>query len=322
MPVILDDSSENQSFFQKALDYAKGFGKRIVVHVCALLCAAVVASSVGGVSAFLGTYFGLICLVARESCVKTKWLLPSSLGLVQAALCLFMGLPLYQCIFWGGMQSFVQRIFAKRFELGFEWFICIFLIPVSLSYLLSLPNVIFLLASFAAIAVSGSIFWRLYKPKNAKDDKKSKAKGEPIKQDSPKEEPLDPFEDYRKSIAKMRVKQILLPKKLQSTVQALTMSAESIIICMTEDKRDLDAGKRFLNRYLPAAHSVLDNYSRHAKDAATNPQVAKALSQSEDVLIRLEQAFAYEHNHLQKNNIDDFSAELNVLDTLLKMDGK
>ncbi len=321
MPEQPDKTVNSKGFLQKAWDYVRGFGRRIIVHACALLCAGVVASSIGGSFVFLGTYLGLICLVARGTSKKIQWLLPAGLGLLQILFCLGLGLPIYQCIFWGGFQAFVQRVFAKRFDMGFEWVVAILLLPVSLDYLLAVPGVMYILASLASLAGAGALFWKLYKPRDRKETKTAKLK-EDIKQDTAEEKPGDPFEDYRTSIAKIRVKQILLPKKLQSCVQSLAMSAEAIIVCMADDARDVDTGRRFLNRYLPAAHSVLDNYSRHAKDAANNPQVAKALSQSEDVIIRLEQAFAYEHKHLLRNDIDDFSAELNVLDTLLKMEGR
>ncbi len=325
-----EDSEANRSFVAKVKDYLKGFGMRILVHGAALLCAGVVAGASVGSFVFLGTYLGLICLVARETSLNTKWVLPTSFGLVQTLICFGLGLPLYQAIFWGGFQAYVQRIFAKKFNLGFEWVVSILLLPVALDSLISSPNLMGILGSFLGLSFVGGVFWRVF-AKRYEVKKQDKKLNEPInnkEQEVVKDSEEDtiqenaPFKDYNDSIAKLRVKQILLPKNMQQSIQALTASAEAIIICMQEDKRDTEPGKRFLNRYLPATHSVLDNYRRHCKDASTNAQVAQALNQSEEVIVRLEQAFAHEHNHLLRNNIDDFSADLRVLDTLLKMDGR
>ncbi len=312
--------SNGQSLWQKSCAYLKGFGMRILVHGAALLCAGVIAGASVGSFVFLGTYLGIICLVARETSTKVQWVFPASMGLVQCVVCFALGLPLYQGIFWGGFQAYVQRIFAKKFAMGFEWIVGIFLLPVALDALLTLPNFVLPLATILVLSAIGGVFWRFYNVKK-KTKKIDNAKNAPKEEHTPVQNEFDPYADYHASIAKLRVKQILLPKALQKNVQSLAISAEAIILCMKEDARDTDLGKRFLNRYLPATHSVLDNYRRHSKDAENNAQVAKALEQSKEILIRLDQAFANEHSHLQRNNIDDFSAEIRVLDTLLKMEG-
>ncbi len=320
-----EDTPANRSFVDKVLDYLKGFGMRIVVHAGALLCAGVVAGSSVGSFVFLGTYLGLICLVPRETSMKKEWLMPTSIGILQMVSSMALGLPLYQCIFWGGAQTYIQRMLAKKFNLGLEWVVSILLLPVALDSLISSPNVIGVLASFLGLGLGGALLGRMLS-KSPKVKAQKQTLTEPDKPTQPSaEEPAkteDLYKEYRDSIAKLRVKQILLPKKLQQSIQALTASAEAMIICMQEDKRDVDLGKRFLTRYLPATHSVLDNYRKHCKDASANPQIADALRQSENVILRLEQAFAHEHSHLLRNNIDDFSADLRVLDTLLKMEGR
>ncbi len=322
------DATTNGSFIQKAIDYIKGFGMRLLVHGAALLCAGVVAGASIGSFVFLGTYLGIICLVPRETSMKKQWLMPTSIGLVQMLCGFVLGLPLYQCIFWGGFQTFIQRMLAKKFSLGLEWIVCIFLLPVALDSLMGTPNLMGLLASFVGLSLGGGLFWQILNKFN-KNKKSQKSPNEANVQQQATQQTtsqpentndIDVFKQYRDSIAKLRIKQILLPKNIQQSLQSLISSAEAIITCMVEDKRDIELGKRFLNRYLPATHSVLDNYRRHCKDASTNPQIAHALSQSETIILRLEQAFAYEYSHLQRNNIDDFSAELRVLDTLLKME--
>ncbi len=314
------DTTANDGFFKKVIDYIKGFGMRLLVHGAALLCAGVVAGASVGSFVFLGTYFGLICLVPRETSMKKEWLIPTGIGLLQMLIGFGLDLPLYQCVFWAGFQTYIQRMLAKKFNLGLEWIVSIFLLPIALDCLISSTNLLGLLSSFASLSLCGGLFWKFFS-KLKKNKKKPRVQPEQSHpQEATPEKESDPFEQYRDSIAKLRIKQILLPKKLQQSIQALIVSAEAIIACMQEDKRDMDPGKRFLNRYLPATHSVLDNYRRHCKDANTNSQVAQALSQSENIILRLQQAFAYEHSHLQRNNIDDFSADLRVLDTLLKME--
>ncbi len=330
-------SQENSSFIESIMQHVRGFGLRIVVHISAFFCAGVVANFVPGYTA-AAMYMGLICLVARDTRMSLPWLMPAGMGAVQVVLALALGLPFHEAIFWGGAQAWMQRLFMKRYAMGTEWGTVIFLFPLALKFCASSPYVLFTLASFGLLAALGGAFWPWHKKLEARKEAAAQAQerikaaatsmtaGAHTEKSAHFAQKEDVFAEFKASIAKLRTKQLLLPKPLQPTLQALTKSAHAIIICMQEDARDKEPGEKFLRRYLPATHSVLDNYCRLAGSAKVNSDVTEdvehALKHSIEIMHRLEQAFSQEHKSLLRNDIDDFSADLKVLDTLLKMEGK
>ncbi len=318
------------SLMDKALTGVKNFGLRIVVHVSAFFCAGVVAGFVPNYTA-AATYFGLICLVARETRMNVQWLAPLGFGVAQVVLSLGLGLPLYQAIFWGGAQTWVQRLFMKRYAMGTEWVPVVFLVPLAFKFAATAVGAIWVLGSFGALAAGGAVFWQLRTRLEAKKVALEEAKQkqaveaqEKVRLEAVAAENV--YGEYKASIAKLRTKQLFLPKAMQGNLQALVKSADAIVLCMKEDTRDKEPGEKFLERYLPATHSVLENYTRLAGSSVANAHasedISAALKHSEEVLERLAQAFSYEHKSMLRNDIQDFSADLRVLDTLLKMDGR
>jgi uncharacterized protein (DUF1778 family) len=91
---------------------------------------------------------------------------------------------------------------------------------------------------------------------------------------------------------------------------------------MAADARDLEPGHRFLNRYFKAAHSVVDKHRSLSREEAVTRELAEALDKSREMLSRLGGVFARERERLLRNDVTDFSADLAVIDTLLKMDGR
>ncbi len=318
------------SLMEKALTGVKNFGLRIVVHVSAFFCAGVVAGFVPGYTA-AAMYVGLICLVARETRMHTNWLVPLGFGLGQVVLSLAFGLPLYQAIFWGGAQTWVQRLFMKRYALGTEWVPVVFLVPLAFKFVATASSAILVLGSFGALTVAGAVFWQLRTRIEAKKialqqarEQQSVAAEERVRLEAVAKENV--YNEYKASIAKLRAKQLFLPKHMQTTLQELIKSADAVVLCMKNDVRDKEPGEKFLARYLPATHSVVENYTRLAGSSVANAHASEditaALSHTEEVLQRLAQAFSHEHKNMLRNDIQDFSADLKVLDTLLKMDGR
>ncbi len=315
------------SFLDTFMDSVRSLGLRIVVHISAFFCAGVVANFVPSFAA-LATYTGLICLVARDMRMHVTWLMPLGLGLGQMLLAWGIGLPFYEALFWGGAQAFVQRMFMKRYAMGSEWGAAVLLFPLALKFCASSPYIALTLGSFALIAGGGYMFWQV----RARLALKKEAIQEAHKKMAEAAASAAPFAqensvaEYKASIAKLRTKQLLLPKSMQASVAAISKSTEAMLVCMQEDRRDKEPGEKFLRRYLPATHAVLENYCRLAGTAKANTHASEditaALQHSEEVLQRLEQAFAHEHSALLRNDIDDFSADLKVLDTLLKMEGR
>lgn len=301
----------------KGVSGAREVALRVLVHFAALLSTGAILSVAPPppdhfYSAGLGLYIGLICLAARGMRLAPEWLGPACLGLIQTGILLVAGLPVYQAVFWGGAQAWVQRLFVNRLNMGTEWVVLFFLLPLGIQLGGAAPKLKLLIGSFAGLAFGGQALLRKIARRLAK------LRGEPVQE----EIRIDHLAPFRASIAKLRDKQPQLPANIRPTVSAIAVSAESILACMAEDARDQEPGTRFLKRYLPAAHSVVDKHRRLAREDVVTMDMADALAKSEDMLHRLEAAFAREHGYLLRNDVDDFSADLKVLDTLLKMDGR
>lgn len=127
---------------------------------------------------------------------------------------------------------------------------------------------------------------------------------------------------FRAAIRQLADKSRALPPGLQQHVNGIAAAADRIIQCMREDHNDVARGDRFLSRYLASAHTVIDEYTRLSARGGQYGQIAEALEKAEGPLARLEAAFTDEHAALLRNDTINFTAELNVLDKLLKMDGK
>lgn len=113
-----------------------------------------------------------------------------------------------------------------------------------------------------------------------------------------------------------------LPPEMQVQVRGISRATDNIITCMKEDPQDVDAGDKFLSRYLNAVQTVIDEHIRLSAQTDAHASVAETLGKSRELLARLEKAFVEEHGKLLQNDTVNFTAELNVLDKLLKMDGR
>ncbi len=312
---------EKSSFFETVVLNIKNFGIRLLMH-CIALIIAIQLTGIDDYNAIFTvfiTYIGLICLFGSGIAMHFAWLMPTVIGFVQLLLCFFFGASIVLAIYLGGLQAYIQRIFVKKFQMGIEWILSLFLL-IALTVLLPLEKPFFTLISFLILCCLGVFLNKSYAIYIEKQEKIKKLEQERIKSEE-EEKNRDPFEDYRKSIKELYPKQAYLPQHLQNTLLQLTLTAEAIIRAMEDDSRDIKAGEKFLTRYLPATHKILDDYKRYCA-IASNETVTEALARSEEVLARLSEAFTSEHNYLLRNDIDDFSANLRVLDTLLKMEGR
>ena len=113
-----------------------------------------------------------------------------------------------------------------------------------------------------------------------------------------------------------------LPKRLHKRVDGLRLATQSILDAMRNDPRDMEKGDKFLTRYLPAAHKVLDDYIRLSATSKDNTEIKVVLDRCEDFLGKLEEAFKKEHVHLLRNDTIDLQAEMATIETLMKLDGK
>lgn len=130
------------------------------------------------------------------------------------------------------------------------------------------------------------------------------------------------IELFRESSSDLQAKARPLPGKVKGHVDGIALATDKIIISMRDDPNDVSLGDRFLSRYLKAAHKLVDDYARLSAQGGDYQNIAESLAKCEALLERLQKAFEEEHRRLLQNDTVDFTAELNVLDKLLKMDGR
>ena len=109
---------------------------------------------------------------------------------------------------------------------------------------------------------------------------------------------------------------------MHTRIDGIVEATENILACMHADPNDVAPADKFLSRYLTAAHTVVEEYVRLSGQGNMHSGVTQALARSGELLKRLEQAFVDEHARLLQNDTVNFTAELNVLDKLLKMEGR
>lgn len=298
----------------RALEELKGLGKRVFVHLAVFVCAAATAITTKSVMAGFCVYVGGICIVARGISLTPGWLVPAGAGVVQAVLLVMFGIPLHQALFWGGAQSWLQRLLQKRLRMGGEWGALLLILPGAV-YLFSSASTLLLTGAFAGVAVVGCITGRLAARRAEQTAKRRElscqAGGEPEK-----------VARHRASLGDFKLKVADLPHAVRPFGESIAISASDILECMTTDERDLEPGHRFLNRYFRAAHGVVEKHISLSREQVITPELADALEKSREMLIRLDEAFAKEHTRLLQNDVTDFSADIAVIDTLLKMDGR
>ena len=139
---------------------------------------------------------------------------------------------------------------------------------------------------------------------------------------------------FQISAAELWQKKSQVPEQLHGHIQGIYTSTLNMINYLQGAPKGIRPASSFLDRYLKATHRVLDEFIRlnmqtgqvsqagQASSTQNNAALNQALKRSENLLARLESAFAAELTHLQQNDMISLSAELGVLDSLLKMDGR
>jgi len=129
------------------------------------------------------------------------------------------------------------------------------------------------------------------------------------------------YAEYEKSAQDLLKKKNSLPAELAVHAEQIAYSTFSIIQSMTDDPADRLPGKRFLDKYLPITHRILDEHMRLSGLNNKSEEIRNSLGKSQDMMERLSRAFADEHSSLLQNDAMNFTAELNALDAVLKMQG-
>ncbi len=129
------------------------------------------------------------------------------------------------------------------------------------------------------------------------------------------------YAEYERSARELLQKKSVLPEDAAAFVEKIAFSTLNIVESMRGDPADVTPGKRFLDKYLPITHRILDEHKRLAGMKVSSGEIKASLERSHEMLDRLSAAFADEYAALQQNDAINFNAELNALDAVLKMQG-
>lgn len=415
-------SPDSNSAEPEKASLMQGIGRRIGVHICALFLAFLFTLGsrlpIDRLGLIFYIYVGLICLVPRGNIREMEWYVPTATGLVQCAVLAALGLYWPLIFFWGGLQTWLQRLFRSRGALGWEWVVapilaitlyCVLSDTVATRRITLLP-----LVSFPIISAIGYVICRILSHRKLNKSQRqllisrmktlqtlsseklfpqelrqqiellhtqSQSYNQKMQILSEEQSPLviqiaditkklenivkqakksgwppdtremlvslrtlndtllkelrsapeesagtgDTLDSrmilYEKSAQDLLMKVSQVPESMREHVEGIASSTMNILRCMQSDPQDREPGDKFLYRYLKTTHKVVDEHIRLSKENVQQQDVAAALAQSEDILARLNKAFKDEHANLLQNDAVDYTAELNTVDTLLKMRG-
>jgi hypothetical protein len=287
----------------------KAFFKRLVFHSVAIIIMFLLLEAP---TPAICAYIGLVCVIPRDFNLRSSFtLIPAGVSLGHFLLAwLVGGIPWGMALFWAGLQTWVLRFLNGRCKPTLDWF----MLPLLLAGLHdAIGKHPINPALFALCTAIGYLSLRLYQIRERK--KATLADADNLLTDSlskPFQASLDGLIDKKKQ----------LPQEMQPQVASLCLSTESILRCMDDDPACATTGARFLERYLPSIHMVVDEYLRLKTQGEGQESIQAELAKSENLLARMADAFHEEHGNLLRKDTLRFKAELNVLDKLLKMDGR
>jgi hypothetical protein len=134
---------------------------------------------------------------------------------------------------------------------------------------------------------------------------------------------IDAYRGYEQQVRALLIAKRDLAPDSAKQIDTIAYAAYGIIRQMRSDPADRPGGERFLKRYLKATADMVKERKRLEDTSATNRSEAlnTALARSDEVLEHLAQAFRDEDQYLMTNDTVNFTAELNALDTFMKMRG-
>jgi hypothetical protein len=134
---------------------------------------------------------------------------------------------------------------------------------------------------------------------------------------------IDEFRGYEQQVRELLIAKRSLTAEPAKHIDAIAYASYGIIKQMREDPTDKPAGERFLKRYLKATAEVVSERRRLEQSSSSNRSQAlsSALSRSDEVLEHMAQAFRDEEQYLMNNDTVNFTAQLNALETFMKMRG-
>ncbi|MDR2488057.1 MAG: 5-bromo-4-chloroindolyl phosphate hydrolysis family protein [Desulfovibrio sp.] len=310
----------------RSIAFFTGAALRLLVHFSSLAAAGVACAALPDVlpwtnSAFMviAVYTGCICLFPRGTGKHAAWIIPTVTGAFQCLIWVFWGVPWPLTILWGGFQTWVIRLLARKGNMGWEWASLpwmIFALYGFFTHLAPSLSAPLPLWTFPLLSLSGWGILCLYtrlkeKLRKAATQKRPKNNGLASRIDA-----------WHGAAMALREKKCVLPPDMQTHISNMVEATENILDYLRASPHDAVATGAFLSRYLTVAQTMLDDYARVSGQECEDDTMSRNAIRSNELLKRLEKAFADERERLLRKDVADFTVNINVLDKLLKMDGK
>lgn len=112
-----------------------------------------------------------------------------------------------------------------------------------------------------------------------------------------------------------------VPPALSADVKEIIVYARLIQSCMISDPRDMESGRKFFQRYLPAVHDILSKSQELSSELERHGDDRDITAQSQALIQSLRSAFMQKHAQLLENDETELKTEMSTLEKLLKTDG-
>ncbi len=129
------------------------------------------------------------------------------------------------------------------------------------------------------------------------------------------------------TIAKDNNKQILemVPKvastTLQNNIKEIYQTTNKIINTVEKNPEKRKKMTNFFEYYLPVTLNILKKYDEIENQNLTTDESKKFMSQTEDMIKKINNAFKNQLSNLYQSDMVDTDAEMKVFDSMLKADG-
>lgn len=129
---------------------------------------------------------------------------------------------------------------------------------------------------------------------------------------------VDPYLASLKEIKRLKKH---LPNEMVPYLDVIETKTVAILRCMQDDPRDISFGKHFLGRYLPMLQGNIERFIRLLANQPSSAEFEQITQQTSQAIADLSLAFSDMHQRLLVNDLDDLTAELNVMHKLAKAEG-
>lgn len=126
----------------------------------------------------------------------------------------------------------------------------------------------------------------------------------------------DDMEDIRKATSKIN------NQKIKIEAQTLYSTSASIMKYLEKNPDKIIIARRFLTYYLDTANKILTKYCSIQNTGLDTEEVSNILSQTAKVLPMLNKTFDEQFTRLMRNELIDIEAEISLLESMVKMEGK